>query len=909
MSPVVVRTPAPPATNVITLDRTRFIGRETELEAVHGVLEEGRRLVSIVGAAGVGKTRLARRVAVDRADVYPGGVWFCELTAARTADQVLAAVAHTFGVSLSPAETEAATHQLGHALDARGPLLLVLDNFEQLTEAASATLGAWLDLAPQAQLLVTSIVRLGLEGETCFELPPLSPEDAAALYEDRARLGRGDLQAPDPDEVRELVAGLDHLPLAIELAAARASLLSPRQLLARIDQRLELLQGVRFGRHTSLVGAIACTVDLLSEPERDALAQCSVFRGGFTLAAAEAVVELSAHPEAPPILDVVEGLRQKSLLRRSPDDPERFALFESVREYAARSLAEADALRAAEARHGAYGLELAESLAARLAGPGAPEALRALAADRENLLAAQRRALDGAAAQAARIGLALAPFLFRHGPPGLEREVVEATVTAAEADGDPVLRASALRARGLVHVKQGRPAAARADLDAGLALAADGGLGSVEGRLLTTSGHLRLHQGELEEARSELRRAIALHHAAGERAFEAEALNSLGGIEESAGRLDEAARLFEAALEGFRALGDARSEGMALTNLGIVRSSQGRGEEALRLGEESLRCLEQAGDRNTAAGALVNLGDALLVKGALDAAEARLERALALARGQGNVRFEALALGNLGIVAQARGNLPLADRRLQQSLSLFDASREGRFRWVARSFYAAVEAVLGRVEAARADFAAAREAFHALGDPGNLASLSVLEGFLDLAEARQAAERLDLAVADRHVAAARARLEAEVAEGVRSTDVTVAARILAAALEQRAEGGGPAAAEAQAAEPPADALVVAGNAEWFRPPGGEPVDLSRRGPMRLVLQGLVEQRLLAPGVGLDAPRVFTLGWPGEQADPAAAANRVYAAIRTLRKLGLGELLERRGDGYLLDPTVEVVRRR
>ena len=282
----------------------QFVGRESELAQLAKCFETGARLVTVKGTGGAGKTRFARRFAHRHREELAGGAWFIDLTEARTPKGLLHATAMALEVPLGGEDFDGMVTKVGHAISGRGPVLLVLDNFEQVVQHASVTVGPWLKMAPEASFLVTSRERLRLEGEQVFALEPLPEADGVALFELRARAAGASL-GEDPQTrtaITRIVTALDGLPLAIELAAARAVLLSPTQLLERLSERFELLRGGRRGdtdRQSSLVGLIDWSWDLLEPWEQAALAQLSVFRDGFFMEAAEAVLDLSAWRDAP----------------------------------------------------------------------------------------------------------------------------------------------------------------------------------------------------------------------------------------------------------------------------------------------------------------------------------------------------------------------------------------------------------------------------------------------------------------------------------------------------------------------------------------------------------------------------------------------------------------------------------
>src|SRR5690606_7550833 len=411
----------------------RLIGRDGEIALLRAVFAEGARLVSVVGAPGAGKTRLARDFAAGERGRGP--VWFCDLTEARSPRDLVAAIGATLEVRTDGDRRGG----IAAALERRGPALVVLDNAEKLAPEAAAEIAGWVAQAPSARLLVTSRARLGVE-DRCVELGPLAPAPAIELFVARARRARADFDPLRiaPDILPELVDRLDRLPLAIELAAARTPVLSPRQLLDRIGRGLDVLRDGGRGRHASLVEAIRCSSELLAPHEKAALAQCSVFHGGFSLEAAEAVVALSAHPGAPPVIDVVQALRDASLVQRGAsgvDGPLRLSLLDSIRAFARAQLADAEA-RAATARHAAYYVVEGERLAQACDGAGGAEAALLLSLERDNLLAAHRASLEGAPALATRAVLALYPLLSLQGPGVADAPPLEVGVAAARRAGD-----------------------------------------------------------------------------------------------------------------------------------------------------------------------------------------------------------------------------------------------------------------------------------------------------------------------------------------------------------------------------------------------------------------------------------------------------------------------------------------
>jgi predicted ATPase len=386
-------------------ERDAFVGRAADLAAVAARFDAGARVLTVLGPGGTGKTRLARRYGEVGSAIGRRRLLLRPLGSADAGGRVLRCRP---GARRAPRQDDPGV-QLGHAIATRGRCLVILDNFEQIVEHAEATVGRWADRAPDAGFLVTSRERLRLAGEAVLPLEPLPIDaDGVELFALRARAQRPDF-ALTPKEPRRgpgIVALLDGLPLAIELAAARARVLSPAQLLERLSDRFSLLAGARTAadRQATLRGAIDWSWNLLQPWEQAALAQCSVFEGGFTLDAAEAVLELSSWADAPSIVDVVQMLVDKSLLRTwAPVDQSRHALDEpyfgmylTIHEYAAEKLATsgAERRRAAQERHGRHFARFgSENACSPCAGRGAGARRSTLTLELDNLVAACKRAV------------------------------------------------------------------------------------------------------------------------------------------------------------------------------------------------------------------------------------------------------------------------------------------------------------------------------------------------------------------------------------------------------------------------------------------------------------------------------------------------------------------------------------
>jgi len=366
-------------------------------------------IVTLIGPGGVGKTRLSIEVAQH---VALGVVWFCELAEVTDRVGVCEVVAEQLGIKL---QMQDPVIQVGRAISARRDSLVILDNAEQAADAVAEALLVWQPMAPNTRFLVTSRQPLQLGIERPFLLNPLAEEDAVRLFIARARR-HAPMFTVTEEGVRtlnQIVEQLDYLPLAIELAAARASLLEPTQILERLDHRFHLLRARERGRsdrQATLRGTILWSWDMLPPWTRLALAQCSVFRGGFSIEAAEAVIEIDAWPEAPWPMDAVHELLDRSLLRvrRGPDGNNRLTQYVSIRAFSEEKFAEegsiegpqgevltgAAAVARAYRRHGEFYAQLGnDEWLRRLHTHNGFYHLRILKIEMDNLTAGARRSV------------------------------------------------------------------------------------------------------------------------------------------------------------------------------------------------------------------------------------------------------------------------------------------------------------------------------------------------------------------------------------------------------------------------------------------------------------------------------------------------------------------------------------
>jgi predicted ATPase/class 3 adenylate cyclase/Tfp pilus assembly protein PilF len=703
--------------NNLAAERDQFIGRETALRELAKRLARKTRLVTVLGTGGIGKTRLVRHYAAEWLGEWPGGVYFCDLSEARGLEGIHFTVSMALGVPLG---RDDAGEQLGRAIAGRGACLVILDNFEQVQTHSAATVGRWLDQAGEACFIVTSRERLQLAGESVFALDPMEVSgDAMALFETRARQQQSGFAVDDGNRmvVAEIVRLLDGLPLAIELAAARVRVLSPLQIVERMKDRFVLLAGARgvAARQETLRAAIDWSWALLATWEQFALAQCSVFDGGFSLAAVEAVVHLPAG--APPVIDVIQGLLDKSLLRAWLPGSSRldaaepyFGMYISIHEYAGEKLRELGESYSTEAerRHGHYFTGFGSDVAIdALTTHGGIARRHRLAMDLDNLVAACRRAIsradpDTAAAcflaafavleaqgpftvaetvgrcvadlaglvpaQRARVLTAVAHAMFVSGRPESADAALRDALAAARTAQDRRAEANSLRQLAVARHLTGHRDEAHECFSAALALceAKDRPLRAA---LLANLANLQMEQGRMAEAQASYHAALDLHREIGNRAAEGIALGNLGTLHHDLGQLDEARAAYEAALAIHRDAGSVLQQAITLGNLGLLVSQQGNHDEAVAHYRTALSIHREIGNRRGVGVILKQMGQLEHALGYLARAEAGYNEALAIFREIENRRFEGGVLDDIS-------EIMIDQCRLQTALELTERSEQ-----------------------------------------------------------------------------------------------------------------------------------------------------------------------------------------------------------------------------------------
>jgi predicted ATPase/class 3 adenylate cyclase len=689
----------PAAAHNVPEQTTLFVNRNADIAALRELVVS-RRLVSVLGPGGVGKTRLAIEAVPVVVPHFPDGVWLIELAPLGNGEAVASEVSAAVGV---PAEAERhVADTLSDALAAKR-LLLVLDNCEHVLEDTAALVELLVGRCPDVHVLATSREPLGLRGETRYALSPLSlpasaeavdveASEAVALFADRAQaVAPGFEVASERKAVAEICRRLDGLPLAIELAAARAASIPVGRIAARLDRRFSVLQRSYTGalsHHETLRGSIEWSHDLLDPPERVLLRRLAVFTGEFDLEAVEAICGRPPLTDDD-ILDLLVRLVEKSLVHRSN---ERYVLLESIREFAQEQLQPAHEAEEIAVAHLEHYTSVVEAAAIEADGPNQREAYDRLDADLGNIRAAVERALARSDQRALRLGAALAQYGFiRNRLAEVARWCIDAV--AAAPDAPAALRARALTQAGFALVVMGSPERGHGLVDDGLTMARSAGDRELLVQTLLMAADLRLEAGQETEARPLASEALRLVSTAGADWTRARALvvaaradQDEAGYAETHERLAQALGLFERA-------GDRRQAARVLLTMAYLSLEAGELEAAeAEAGQCFSICEELEHPIGQAVARVVQVWTAI-DRGELEVAGTLLSETISTARDSGYRALLGYCVAAAATLSAAQSK-PVEAARLLGALASADSALGGEGARVTRRRADTLRAVL-----------------------------------------------------------------------------------------------------------------------------------------------------------------------------------------------------------------------
>lgn len=730
---------------------TSFVGRATEVQWVTDRLQTCR-LVTLTGVGGSGKSRLALRIATELAPSFAGGAWLVELAGITDPAAVPRAFGQVLGVR-DDAERDVVEAVL-EALQQQ-PSLVVVDGCEHLLDAVAPLVERILANTVDVRVMATSREVLGVPGEVAFRVPTMPDQDAVDLFVERAGSVDASFRLDDADAavVTDVCRRLDGIPLALELAAARMDVLTPRQLADRLDRRFELLGDDRrsaLPRHRTLRATIDWSYALLDEPERLLFERLAVFAGSFTVDTAEAVCADDGLSSGD-VVGVLTRLVRKSLVVRvdSSGPVARYRLLDTLREYARDCLSDRGDAAAVFGRHVAYFTDMAERLGPAVRGPGSARLLEELENEVVEFPAALTWLLDqGDGEGACRLATALVPYWdsrFRLGEAleWLRRSIAvdadtpttrprlwaqvgvayfsfmaayfggtgDSQSVLAECDKalewlavlpDPLARAKIATIRGDIARNEDDLDLAGEATQEAIALCRQCGDAWSEADAFRILVLLEMDRGNIERATAGAAECLRLYQSSGDIEKMAGAQVLLGSLARDRGQFGRAAELYEQSLGGFQQVGEQLGAGFSLWLLSEVASMQGDAEVATRFAEECLRIYEEIGYRRGISHAHRLLALAALVAGDLETADRRFIFAFERFRERGYSRDVLFVVETGAYIRFRKGEFEEAARLAQDALEQARTLGYGGFVPRYLVLLASARARLGHVEEAKA---------------------------------------------------------------------------------------------------------------------------------------------------------------------------------------------------------------
>ncbi len=669
-----------------------FIGRKEELETLKTeVLGPHTRLVTLLGSGGSGKTRLALEWARRNTKEFEGGCWFFDLKEARNRNQILHIIASAMEISLTRVDAAEAV-QL--RLSRQGHALFILDNVEQIREPMALLLQDWLKTGLTGRFLVTSRIRLGLNAEQTFPIGSLQPDDALNLFIERARNGLAEINihTENMEQIRSIVQRLEALPLAVELAASRMRLMSA----AQINQRMIEMDsaaltpsvsfdglldteaiGTQRGERT-LRSTVLWSWQLLEPWEQAALAQCSLFRGGFDLDSAEAIISLESWPDAPPVMSVIQALMDHSLLRSERPRPgcRRLTMLRSIAAFATEKLAESDQLEATQRRHACFFASLGTRIYQRsLLSEGGTQKRRRLHTELDNLVLATHNALKlGALDTAMACGLAAAKVYQIQGPPKDGMDLLEQCLKGGESSS--ILLARTIHQNAYLKWMTGNAKDAISLTERSLQMSIEEEDDYLQAMNLDQLGLLYINQGEIDKAMDAYKKGEALCTRPELDTMRSTILMHRSKLHQSRLEVALAKELIEKALSIQHRQGNRWNEGIARNHLGTLHRMRGEYDTSRKNFLEAARILEEVEHVHYQSVILSNLGALENEVGNLDESQRCYEMALEIMHSSNSPWNRVQILNNLALLAMQRLNWTQAREYLEEGLEI-DPDRAG----------------------------------------------------------------------------------------------------------------------------------------------------------------------------------------------------------------------------------------